>query len=388
MPPATTRPAPDAPERGDANAGRALGPELRWLDGMTWRRVGWLFVIVAGLTAYSVPGAIFYDGRGLDASLADYLTEISQWYMRYLWAMFPVLLAVTIADNLPLAGGRRKLAVLAALLLAALANWPLACTFLGSYYRACGTFPSWRSWLGFFPDNTGATFFLGSAIALAFFARRHDQRVAQALHAAELARVDTQRRTLEADLQAMQAQVEPAFLLGTLEDVGRLNETDPDTADRVLDALILFLRAALPHLRAMTSTVSKELDLASAYLSIAKVRLEDRLSFRIDMPEAARDARMPPMVLLPLLESAINRGQEQANIDRTIHVGAAIEGGRLTLAVADSGAGFSPEGPRQDAIQRIRDRLGALYGQDASLALQLGEQQGTRAVLEIPFGNL
>lgn len=182
-----------------------------WLEGMSWRRIGGLFIVAAALSAYSVPTSIFVDRSGLDASLGDYIDEATQWYVRYLWALFPAFLALTIADNLPLTGSQRKLALLAALLLAALANWPLACACRASFYAACATFPSWKSWLRFFPDNTWAPFFLSGAIALAFFARRHDFRVAQALHAAELARVDTQRSTLEADLQAMQAQVEPAF---------------------------------------------------------------------------------------------------------------------------------------------------------------------------------
>jgi hypothetical protein len=365
---------------------RTFWSDARWLDGMTWRRVGWLFIVVAALSAYSVPGSIFdYDGRGLDASLGDYMEEAARWFTRYLWAMFPVLIAMTIADNLPLTGRRRNLGLLAALALGALANWPLACVLRGSFYEACAAFPSWKSWLLFFPDNTGATFFLGGAIALAFFARRHDRRVAAALHAAELARIDTQRLTLEADLQAMQAQVEPAFLLGTLEDVGRLNETDPDAGDRVLDELILFLRAALPHLRETHSTVSKEVDLARAYLGIAKVRLRDRLLFHIDGSEDARNARMPPMVLLPMLESAINRDPEAPIAGRTIKIDAAVDGGRLVVTVADTGVGFAPEGPGDDIVKAIHERLEALYGKDASLALRRNEQQGTCAVLEIPY---
>jgi LytS/YehU family sensor histidine kinase len=295
---------------------------------------------------------------------------------------------LTFADNLPLTGRRRNLALLAALAVGALVNWPLACMCRGSYYDACATFPSWKSWLRFFPDNTGVTFFLGGAIALAFFARRHDRQVAHALHLAELARIDTQRRTLEADLQAMQAQVEPAFLLGTLEDVGRLHETDPEAGDRVLDGLILFLRAALPHLRETNSTVSKEVDLACAYLGIAKVRLKDRLSFRITASEDTRNARMPPMVLLPVLESAVNRDPEAPAAGRIIEIGASLERGRLTVTVTDTGAGFAPEGPGGAIIKGIHERLEALYGQDANLALRRDEQRGTRAVLEIPYERI
>ncbi|MEO8135757.1 MAG: histidine kinase, partial [Betaproteobacteria bacterium] len=377
-----------AMQRVAAMLRRTFQTDLRWLDGMSWRRVGWLFVIVAGLTAYSVPGSIFFDGPGFDASPGDYLDESAQWYVRYLWALFPVLLALTFADNLPLTGRPRKLALLVALLLASLANWPLACLCRESYYFACNWFPSWKSWLRFFPDNTGATFFLGGAIALAFFARRHDHRVAQALHAAELERVDAQRRMLEADLQAMQAQVEPAFLLGTLEDVGGLSEIDPDAGDRVLDALILFLRAALPHLRETTSTLSREVDLARAYLSIAKVRQKDRLSFFIDAPERMRDARMPPMLLLPLLEGVINREQERATTGWTIRIVAASDNGRLILSVTDTSAGFAPGGTGEAGIRGIRERLDAIYGRDATLALQRSEQLGTCVVLEIPYEHM
>jgi hypothetical protein len=376
-------------ERVAAILHRTFWSDVHWLEGMSWRRIGWFFIVAAALTAYSLPSAIFDgDGLGLAATLGDYMEESAQIYMQYLWALFPVLLALTFADNLPLTGRRRQLALLAALLLGVLANWPLACVLLGDYYGACRTFPSWKSWLRFFTPNTATTFFLSGAIALAFFAHRHDRRVEQALHAAELAHVDTQRRTLEADLWAMQAQVEPAFLLGTLEDVGRLNETDPDTGDRVLDALIVFLRTALPQLREATSTVAKELDLARAYLSIAKVRLNDRLSFYIDAPENARGARMPPMLLLPLLESAVNHGPEPAVASRTIKIGAVIDSFRATLTVTDTGVGFVAERPGEDGCEDIRARLNGLYGQNARLDVRRNRQHGTRAVLEIPYERI
>ena len=68
----------------------------------------------------------------------------------------------------------------------------------------------------------------------------------------------------------MQARVEPRFLFNTLAQVERLYEIDAQRADRMLDDLIVYLRAALPQLRETTSTLSREIELAKAYLNIVE----------------------------------------------------------------------------------------------------------------------
>jgi hypothetical protein len=203
-------------------------------------------------------------------------------------------------------------------------------------------------------------------------------------HAAELERAQTQRRTVESRLQAMQARVEPQFLFNTLAQVKQLYDSDGALADRMLDDLIAYLRAALPHLRESSSTLGQEAALARAYLDIVRLRLGRRLAFDISIPETLAAARMPPMMLLPLIDHVLVYGLEPAHAGGAIRIESAIGGGRLRLTITDSGAGFVPGGDAGD-LGSIDERLRALYGDDATLRLAQLADNATQAVLDIPY---
>ena len=203
-------------------------------------------------------------------------------------------------------------------------------------------------------------------------------------HAAEMARAQTQRRTIESRLQAMQARVEPQFLFNTLAQVKQLYDSDVSLADRMLDDLIAYLRAALPHLRDSSSTLGQEVALARAYLDIVRLRLGERLAFDIVIPDGLADARMPPMMLLPLVDHVLVYGLEPAHANGAIRIESAIGGGRLRLTITDSGAGFVPGGDAGD-LATIDERLRALYGDDATLRLAQLAGSATQAVLDIPY---
>src|SRR4030095_10221310 len=104
----------------------------------------------------------------------------------------------------------------------------------------------------------------------------------------------------------------------------------------------------------------------------------------IEVPPGSQDIRMPPMMLLPLVDHAVVRGLEPRTEDGAISIRSEVHDGRLQLRIADSGAGFVPE-PDSDGIASIRNRLEALYGGSATLALRRVEDSGTEAVLENPL---
>jgi hypothetical protein len=304
-----------------------------------------------------------------------------------------LLAAIVVADRAVDEGApRRKAYVIAALtgcvtgiLLSEPFNWAWRTYLLPDLW------PAQRTWLHGTPSLFYWPIFslthwllIGGSSVFLYADRRAARKTAQLLHNAELDRVRRSKIALESRLQAMQARVEPQFLFNTLAQVERLYDTDPAIAGRMLDDLITYLRAAMPLMRDTSSTVGQEIDLARAYLDIVRIRLGERLAFEIKAPPEIRDVRMPPMMLLPLIDHAIVAGLEPSTATGTISIRTEVIDGRLRLAIADSGAAFVPE-VGGDGIDSIRERLAALFGENARLDLRRAEAQATEAVLEIPL---
>jgi len=193
----------------------------------------------------------------------------------------------------------------------------------------------------------------------------------------------------EAQLRLLQAQIEPHFLFNTLANVQSLIDVDAPLAKRMLEAFTDYLRASLQQLRSDSCSLAQELDMAQSYLSLMQARMADRLAFRIEASEAARGARLPPLLLQPLIENAIHHGLEPKLEGGHIVIEASVAQGQLRLTVRDDGLGL--DAPRRSgrrghgmALANIRARLQSRYGERASLQLQAAEP-GTQALLEIPY---
>jgi LytS/YehU family sensor histidine kinase len=221
-------------------------------------------------------------------------------------------------------------------------------------------------------------------VVFLYAGRRAALRTAERLQAAELDRIRRSKLALGSRLQAMQARVEPQFLFNTLAQVERLYELDAKLAARMLDDLIAYLRAAMPLMRDTSSTVAQEFELARAYLDIVRVRLGERLAFTIQTPSGSNDIRMPPMMLLPLIDHAIVRGFTPPNVEGAISIRSEVDSGRLRLTITDSGAGFVPE-TGGEGLTAIRERIAALYGDKGALQFRRSNPTSTEAVLDIPL---
>ena len=224
-----------------------------------------------------------------------------------------------------------------------------------------------------------------AGVATFIYTDRRRARAALArMRAAEIERAHAARRTLGSRLQAMQARVEPQFLFNTLAQVRELYRASAARGERMLDELIAYLRAAMPRMRDTSSTVGQEINLVRAYLGIVSLRLGERLEFHVEAPGDAAEARMPPMMLLPLVDHAIAHGLADPRSTGSIRIRTEISDEKVRLEIADSGVGFLP-GSEDGSIADIRERLSTLYGSDASLVLRRTEPSATEAVLEIRY---
>ncbi len=215
-------------------------------------------------------------------------------------------------------------------------------------------------------------------------AARQTQRV-KVVEAA--ARVDSSARQIaEAQLQAMQAQVEPHFLFNTLAHVKALQEVDVAQAGEMLDSLIAYLRTALPNLRGGSSTLGKEFELAQNYLKILQLRMNERLSFSLDLPESLKQQPFPPALIINLVENAVKHGLERTRAGGSVRLTAQRAGDSVIVTVADTGKGLDPTAPGGTGVglSSIRNRLGLLYGKRAQFSLEPNSPHGVIATLTLP----
>jgi hypothetical protein len=245
---------------------------------------------------------------------------------------------------------------------------------------------------------------LFSALYIAFFAyliaakiivrktEESDAKVRVATSQAEHEALE--RQLVQARLKVLQAQVEPHFLFNTLAAVDYLIETDPARASIMQKQLITYLRGALPQMREDSSTLGREISLVRAYLELLKMRIEDRLDYVIDVPEALAQADFPPMVLQTLVENAIKHGIEPKPEGGKITIHAQARDGSLWLDVVDTGAGL-PEGDVFGktsnggglGLDNIRKRLALLYPNASRIDLRSEIPCGTSVRIMVPYLN-
>lgn len=231
-----------------------------------------------------------------------------------------------------------------------------------------------------------------ACISLLILNRERIARIEQERSEAR-ARADAiERQALRAQLRLMQAQIEPHMLFNTLANLQGLIAIDAERAGLMLDQLIAFLRATLSVSRAETTTLAQEFSAIEAYLGLMKVRMGERLHYRLLLPDALRAARLPTMLLQPLVENAIIHGLEPHIDGGEIVVEAVCAGERVLLTVTDTGLGLaSGDIPGRHAkgdgvgLATTRERLQALYGEQASLDLVPGRPNGAVARLSLPL---
>ena len=233
-----------------------------------------------------------------------------------------------------------------------------------------------------------------SAILAAILSARERMAKAEAAYEAERARVATAERAAAlASLKALQAQVEPHFLYNTLAHVASLIDAEPAAARRMLDKLIVLLRASAAGDASGPSTLGDQLAHMRAYLDVLAMRMGPRLRWSIDVPEALAARELPPALLQPLVENAIKHGIEPSLDGGSLAIGARDEGGRLVVEVADSGMGFGAAsapigGSTGLGLANLRARLAALYGDDAGVTITENVPRGVRVAVSLPAGGL
>ena len=147
---------------------------------------------------------------------------------------------------------------------------------------------------------------------------------------AQVERADQEKQLFDARLASLKAQITPHFIFNTLAHLRSMIASDPKNAERMADTLSDFLRASISALKHDWSTVAAEMELARAYLDLAKLRMGSRLSGTVRVDAAAAELPLPPLLLQTLLENAIQHGIEPKAGTGNVLVTADVVGDRVS----------------------------------------------------------
>jgi sensor histidine kinase YesM len=207
-------------------------------------------------------------------------------------------------------------------------------------------------------------------------------------HAAEQAEAaaKAQAQATEAQLAALQSQMNPHFLFNALNTVAALVRTNGRAAEATVEHLADVLRRTLDRARAASGTVADEIDYLKAYLAIEQERFGERLHVDWRLDPDALSQPLPPLALQPLVENALRHGIASRLEGGTIAIEAARNNGSLELTVSDNGIGFPLRSQEGTGLGNLRQRLRTLYGEDGRLEIA-SNADGSRVTITLPANS-
>ncbi len=191
-----------------------------------------------------------------------------------------------------------------------------------------------------------------------------------------------------AQLDALRRQLEPHFFFNTLNAVaGLVRENRNDDAVSMIAGLSDLLRRVLDDSGKREVSLGEEMEFLETYLEIQKTRFADRLQVSVNVPREFHNARVPSLILQPMVENAIEHGIGKRAAGGAIRIGAVRNNGFLTLSVYNQGPSI-PENWEEHrtgvGISNVRARLQSLYGRASHLDIR-NRDEGVEVQLSVPY---
>ncbi|OMD93261.1 two-component sensor histidine kinase [Paenibacillus odorifer] len=201
----------------------------------------------------------------------------------------------------------------------------------------------------------------------------------------------------ETELKALQAQINPHFLYNTLESINWLAKMNKQAKiSEMVEALGYLFRSSI-GLKDPLITLEKEITIVRNYVIIQKTRFDERLDFRMDVPEHLHDALIPKLTLQPLIENAIRYALEPNIEPCIISITVSEDEQGLDIRVSDNGPGMSAEFIKDLQMGRVKtrgegiglaniaERIQIVFGPEWGTSIESEPGQGTTIHVRIPY---
>jgi LytS/YehU family sensor histidine kinase len=365
-------------------------PTVRAKNGEQGIRRFWLETAII-FVAWAVFGLLVANQSYTLTALAGrqmplFIAFRSAFLESFLWALTTVAI-FWLTRRYPLERGRmpRRIAVhLVAAVAIAMARTGIMLVLAWWYLRWLRVFPTFS--LQFWSTSSQNVLFYALLLGIAhlvLYYRRYRER--------EQAVEQLARGLTEARLQALKMQLQPHFLFNTLNAISALIPDEAKPARRMVARLGDLLRTTLEHEETQEVTLREELAFLQPYLEIEQARLGDRLTVVMNIAPETLDARVPHLLLQPLVENAVRHGIASRIEPGTVQISTTrgADDRFLQLEIRDDGRGLEPNSDvrirRGVGLTNIRSRLEQLYGPEHRFKLENHAERGVLVRISIPF---
>lgn len=212
----------------------------------------------------------------------------------------------------------------------------------------------------------------------------------------ELAELDHQAQlATRAELDALQAQINPHFLFNTLNTISMFIRTNPETARRLLIRLAAFFRHSLKR-HGHFITLAEEMECIYTYLVLEKARFRDKLRIVRNIDKSLLKYRIPVLTVQPLVENAIRHGITPKEGQGTVQISAQLRGDEIEIAITDDGVGIQPDimpmifqpgfgSGSGVGLSNVHERLKILFGEEHGITIESEPGFGTVVWLRVPL---
>ena len=352
------------------------------------RWVKWLLIYVA----WMVPAVLFASQMYVSWSSAGkpiswWIAYRDQLVYSWLWATATPLI-LHLARRFPIerpGAGRRLIFHLALSLVISILQRAL----YTAYSFAFPIMPTRAFKFEYLFRNVFSLFDYGILIYWMILAVCHAMEYYRKFRENEIRASHLEMRLAQSQLQALKMQLHPHFLFNTLHSISALMNKDMKTADKMISRLGDFLRLTLENSGAQQVTLQQELDFLKCYLEIEQIRFQDRLSVQMNIDPEIVDAKVPNLILQPIVENAIRHGIAPRVEPGIINIDAQRHNGMLEINIKDNGPGLNSNGNgnfREGVgLSNTRARLSQLYGDLHRFNLKNAEGGGLVVNIQIPI---
>ncbi len=223
----------------------------------------------------------------------------------------------------------------------------------------------------------------GAILLVGWLMDSREKLARQQMEAAQLS-----EQLAKAQLSALRQQIEPHFLFNTLNTIaGLVREGRGENAVDMIAGLSELLRRTLQSSDRQEVALGEELEIVEKYLEIEKARFAERLQVRVEVAKELRGARVPSLILQPVVENAVKHGIAKRVQGGTIGISAMRANGILELCVQNDGPGF-PAGWEKErrgiGLENVRERLASLYGGGGGVRVEHAAE-GAMVTIVMPY---